>query len=630
MGVRSRGLHGVGSRVLRLRPRRGRILGGALGRVVAGAALVGSLIQPVSAQEVRAYLSASEVGLGRPFVLNVEISGVRQLEQEPEVPDLSAFAQYVGSGTSTSMQMAGGRTTVSLTVQYRYLATALGDYTIGPVRVSVGGRDLTTDPVSVTILDAPPHTTPSAEPGQGSFVEPGDVFVEVALDKRRVVENEPIIAEYRIFTRVNVESYTITGLPSATGFWTEELEQSDTPDVEQIVRDGQQYASAVVRRVALFPTGPGEKVLDPLTLEARVRVRRSRDLFGEALDPFSRLDPGGLFGSLIPVAVATRPVTIEVTEPPAAGRPAGFDGHVGPLTVSTSVDRDEVGANEAVTFTVSYAGSGNLRAIPAPPLEFPPELEVFPPEPRVEVGEGDETIRGSRSFDYVVIPRVAGEFELPGVEAASYDPRSRTYRTSSAPSIVLTVSGASGGPSLGGRIPSSVDAIREEIRFIHIGTPNFIRVGESVFGEPAFWVVLLLPMLAALMALGVRGHLERLEGDVAYARNRRAGRAARKRLAGARAVADQDARRFYAEVSKALTGFIADKANLAEAGLVRDELREIQERRGLSSDLLDEVFQLLDECDRQRFAPGGGPAPDSAEILDRARRLMAQLDRGLS
>ncbi|NNF29174.1 MAG: protein BatD, partial [Gemmatimonadetes bacterium] len=435
---------------------------------------------------------------------------------------------------------------------------------------------------------------------------------------------------YRIFSRVNVESYTITGLPSATGFWTEELEQSDTPEVEQVVRDGQQYASAVVRRVALFPTGPGEKVLDPLTLEARVRVRRSRDLFGDALDPFSRLDPGGLFGSLIPVTVATRPVAIEVVEPPSAGRPAGFDGHVGPLTVSTSIDRTDVGANEAVTFTVTYAGSGNLRAIPAPPLEFPPELEVFPPEPRVEVGEGEESIRGTRSFDYVVIPRVAGEFELPGVETASYDPRRGTYTTSSAPPIPLPVSGGSGGPTLGGRIPSSVDAIREEIRFIHIGTPSFLRVGDSPFGGPAFWIVLILPMVAALMALGVRGHLERLDGDVAYARNRRAGRAAKKRLAGARAVADQDARAFYAEVSKALTGFIADKSNLAEAGLVRDELREIQQRRGLSEELLEEVLELLDECDRQRFAPGAGPAPDSTEILDRARRLMADLDRGLS
>ncbi|MDH3223758.1 MAG: BatD family protein [Gemmatimonadota bacterium] len=581
----------------------------------------------MSSQQVRAYLSASEVGVGQPFVLNVEIAGVRQLEEEPAVPDLGAFASYVGSGTSTSMQMAGGRTTVSLTVQYRYLANAQGRHTIGPVMVTVAGQQFRTDPLTLTVLDAPPHGTP--EGGGESFVEPGDVFVEVEVDKRRVVENEPILVEYRIFTRVNVESYTISGLPSAPGFWTHELEQSDSPQVEQVVRDGQQYASAVVRRVALFPTSPGTKVLDPLTLEARVRIRRTRDLFGDVLDPFSRLDRGGLFGTLVPVSVATRPVTIEVIEPPASGRPPAFDGHVGPLEVSTRVDRSEVGANEAVTFTVAYSGSGNLRAITAPPLEFPPELEVFPPEARVEVGEGEASIRGTRVFDYVIIPRVSGVIELPGVETASYDPRRGTYRTSAAAPLTLTVTGAGTGPSVGGRLPSSVDAIREEIRFIHIGTPAFLRVGRSVAEGPLFWTILLLPMMAALLALGLRGHLERLEGDVAYARNRRASKAAKRRLAGARALSDSDARSFYAEVSKALTGFIADKLNLSEAGLVREQLREIHQQRGLSEDVLDEVLSLLDECDRQRFAPAGGRASDPKEVLARARRLMAELDRGL-
>ena len=63
---------------------------------------------------------------------------------------------------------------------------------------------------------------------------------------------------------------------------------------------------------------------------------------------------------------------------------------------------------------------------------------------------------------------------------------------------------------------------------------------------------------------------------------------------------------------------------------MRDQLREIQQRRGLSEALLDDVLALLDECDRQRFAPGGAPAAGSTEILDRARRLMSELDRGLS
>ena len=595
-------------------------------------ALLGLALAPMGAagQAVRAYLSADEVGVGRQFVLNVEVSGVRQLEEEPVVPDLSAFARYLGSGTSTSMQMSGGRTTVSLTVQYRFQAVTQGAHRIGPVEVAVNGRSFRTDPMTITVLDAPPHGATGGGDA-GELITDDDVFVEAEVTKRRVYENEPIVVEYRIFTRVNVESYTITGLPAATGFWTEELEQSDSPEVEQVTRNGVQYASAVVRRVALFPTGIGSKVLDPLTLEARVRIRRrSRDLFGDLLDPFGNLDRSGLFGTLVPVTVATSPVSIEVMGLPSEARPESFSGHVGPLRVTTSVDRAEVPANEAVTFTVEYAGAGNLRSIPAPDIDFPAELEVFPPEAAVQAEEGGGSVQGSRRFDYVVIPRVPGEVVLPGVEVAAFDAGSRRYRVSGAEPIPLTVTGVGDEVGIGARLPTSVDAIREEIRFIHLGVPRLVRVGRSVFDTPVFWVVLLLPMFGALAALGLRGHWDRLEGDVAYARLRKAGRAARKRLGAAKRHASGDARAFYGEVAGAMTGFLADKLNLSEAGLVRDQLAKVQRERGVSQDLLDEVFDLLDECDRQRFAPSSSEARDPEAVLKRAKGLMARLDRELS
>ena len=62
--------------------------------------------------EVRAFLSASQVGVGRQFVLNVEVTGTQQLDGQPELPDMDDFADYLGSGSSSSFQMANGRTTV--------------------------------------------------------------------------------------------------------------------------------------------------------------------------------------------------------------------------------------------------------------------------------------------------------------------------------------------------------------------------------------------------------------------------------------------------------------------------------------------------------------------------------------
>ena len=597
--------------------------GGALALAAAAALWTGA--QDVG---VRAYLSAPQVGVGQQFVLNVEVSGTQQLDGDPVLPAMEGFARYLGAGTSTSMQIVNGRTTVSLTHQYRFLATQEGTFEIGAVRVPAGDRVLETEPVSLVVSDAPQPGTgaaPGAEGGPADAVAPDDLFVETTVSKTRAFENEPVTVEYRIMTLVNVESYSITDLPLATGFLTEELEQPESPRVEHVTRNGRQYVSAVVRRTVLFPTGPGTKTLDPLGLEAQVRTRnRSFDPFG---DIFGR---SGLLDRRVPVAVASRPVEIEVLPLPPSGRPASFRGHVGGLAVSTSVDRSTVQANEAVTFRVAMEGTGNLRSLSPPEIDFPAELEVFPPEASTRVSPGGGSLEGARTFDYVLVPRVPGRMTLPLVEVSSFDTNAQAYRTSRAGPIELAVEGGDAVAEGAGAVPSAVSSVREEIRFIHMGEVRFAPVGRRLVAAPGFWVALLLPVAAVAGAGAYRRHRDRLEGDVAYARTRRAGRMAKKRLAKAKELASGDPREFHAEVAGALQGFLADKMNVSAASLVRDEVGRVAAARGVSAKTLERLFECLDHCDRQRFAPAGTEREPPEELLERAARLMAELAKELS
>ena len=596
------------------------------------------------AQEVqaRAYLSTPQVGVGRQFVVNVEVAGTQQLEGEPVLPAMDDFARYLGAGTSTSMQIVNGRTSVSLTYQYRFLATQEGDFEIGAVRVPVGGQVLETEPLTLVVSDAPSPTTgagPGARPGAGPGARPGagasaddsgaslapdDLFVEGVVSKTRAFENEPVTVEYRLFTLVNVESYSITDLPLATGFLTEELEQPDSPTVERLIRNGREYVSAVIRRVVLFPTGPGRKTLDPLGLEAQVRVRN------RSFDPFGDIFGRGLLDSRVPVAVASRPIEIEVLPLPASGKPDSFGGHVGELVVSTSVDRAAVQANEAVTFRVEMEGTGNLRALSPPEIDFPAEFEVFPPEASARIAPGGGSLQGVRSFEYVLVPRVPGRLTLPPVEASSFDPGSRTYHSTRAGSIELVVEGGASAAEGEGAVPSAVERVREEIRFIHAGSVRFAPVGQRLVATPGFWAALLLPAAAVAGAGAYRRRRDRLEGDVAYARTRRAARRAKKRLAKAKGLASGDPRAFYAEVAGALQGFLADKLNVSAASLVREEIARSAAARGVSADTLERLFACLDHCDRQCFAPTGAERESPEVALERAASLMAEFDRELS
>jgi len=585
---------------------------------------------PTLAQDVsvRAYLSQNEVGINRQFVLNVEVSGTQQVSSEPELPDMDAFAVYLGSGTSTSMQMIGGRTTVSVTFQFRFQAISEGSFEIGPVRVEAGGRVLETEPLTIMVTRSPAQSQsqPPGAAGGATEIGPRDLFVTADVSKRRAYENEAIIVEYRIYTRVDVSSYSITRLPSTAGFWVEQHEQPSSPEVERVVRDGLQYATAVIRKVAMFPTSPGTKTIAPLSVEMQVRMQaRSRDPF----EDFFRMP--SLFENRVPVVVASEPVEIEVLPLPEAGRPRDFSGLVGEFEIAATLDKDRVQTNEALTYRVRVEGSGNLRTLSEPNISFPADFEVYPPEISEQIGDAGSEIRGSKTFEYVLIPRAPGRRELQPVELNYFDVGRGTYASAATRPIEVEITGeVAEGPTISGRPRANIDLLRQDIRFIRIAAPQLRQVDRSPFRSEGFWSFLVVPLIAVGGAWGYRRHRDRIEGDVAYARHRRADRLARRRLRHARALLSPDNQReFVAEVGRALEGFLGDKLNLSEAGLIRETARSALMERGASEDLVGEYLSCLEICDRQRFAPVDASLDEMQSLLGRAERAMADLAGGL-
>jgi hypothetical protein len=182
------------------------------------------------------------------------------------------------------------------------------------------------------------------------------------------------------------------------------------------------------------------------------------------------------------------------------------------------------------------------------------------------------------------------------------------------------------GPST--LVRGGVATLREDIRFIHLGPAKLAPIDRSIFDGAGSWVILLLPLCAILGAVGLRLHRDRIEQNPAFARRRRAGRIANARLGRARRLAGGDApKEFYAEVATALRGFVADKLDVAEAGMQMKDALEHLRNRGVPDRLLEEVSACLSHCDRQRFAPPERKAGEEARFLDRVGKAMTDLNR---
>ena len=139
----------------------------------------------------------------------------------------------------------------------------------------------------------------------------------------------------------------------------------------------------------------------------------------------------------------------------------------------------------------------------APVIDFPGDFEVFPPEVTESIDRTGSRIRGSRTYEYVLIPRSPGEKTIPPVEMSYFDAESALYATSASQPLRLDVTG---DPVIGAPIGrAGVETLREDIRFIQIGPPSLGALGGSLADAPGFWIVFLMPLAALLGAWAYEG-----------------------------------------------------------------------------------------------------------------------------
>ena len=592
--------------------------------------LAAGLARPglVQAQELtlQAYVDRTQIPLNQQFSLTVELSGRdAQRAPEPAVPDLSDFAVFLGTSSGMSTQIINSQISVSRTFTHRYVATKEGSFTIPAIQIAYRGKTFQTQPIPIQIVKA---QTPGSRSSSNNLEDL--LFLKALVNKRRVYQNEPVIVTYKIYTAVNIQSYGIKQLPNTVGFWSEEFTMPARPPLSSEIINGRRFRVATIRKIALFPQEPGEKTLDPMIVECEVRLprqRRSRDPFESFFD-----DPFFSLGRTVTRSVASNRVKIEVLPLPEANRPLDFSGAVGRFTLSAEVDKSRVKTNEAVTFKLTISGVGNIQILPEPKVSWPSDFEVYDPKITEKVNRSGAQITGSKTYEYVLIPRYPGAQVIKPVSFSYFDLREQAYKTLSSPSIQLNV--VRGDEPLV-HVPMAaskedVELIGQDIRFIQTRLPEFQRIGDVFYKRLGFAATLAFPLLALAGALVYRRHQERLSADVAYARSRKANQMALKRLRQAnKALRHGDSKAFYAEVSKALTGFIADKLNVPAAGLITDEVASLLQAKNIRPETITQYLDCLRTCDFKRFAPTDADESEMKAFFEQARKAIIALEKEL-
>ncbi|MGH7600166.1 MAG: BatD family protein [bacterium] len=590
---------------------------------------------PLQAQNVSitASVDKTHIGLNEDFTLIVEVSGDAA---EPKLPDMNTFAALAGTSSSQNIQIINGRMSSSRTYQYTFFARAAGKFTINAVEVEVKGQVYKSQPIEIEIASsssggAAPQTPPG---GRGQPGEPpppnleGNLYLDAKVDRSRVFQNEPVVIRYKIYTRLNISSYGISSAPNFGGFWVEEFPAPQQPRTYRETIEGQTYLVAEIKKTALFPQTVGKKNLEPLVIECEVQLprRRSRDIFDDFFnDPF--------LARTSRQKISSRPIEIEVLPLPEEGKPANFSGAVGNFSLTTSVDRAQVKTNEAITLKVSARGVGNIKVLPQPQIDLPADFEVYDPKVSDKIDYSNDQISGSKTWEFVIVPRFQGSHEIKPVALSYFDPRAKTYRVASTVPIALTVEKGAGdyaAPSGSGVSKEDVRLLGQDIRFIAKATLPFRPLQKVPYARPWFLLAAAAPVLALFLAFFYERHREKLSTNIAYARSRKAGSLAQKQLAAAKKLLQKnDEKSFYAEVQRALMGFLGNKLNVAEAGFITDSVERMLAEKRVNAETIHQYLDCLHTCDFQRFAPAQSNGKVMNEFYEQARRAIEAMEKAL-
>jgi hypothetical protein len=266
-----------------------------------------------------------------------------------------------------------------------------------------------------------------------------------------------------------------------------------------------------------------------------------------------------------------------------------------------------------------------MKTVPAPDLVSFDDFKIYESESAESTYVQGDKIVGTKTWEYVLVPTSGGEVEIPAVRMSAFDPAAEQYAMLATDSIPLQVEATDLDQALamGGDMQIAKERVRlrqRDIRWVK-PLPGRLRTeGAAPWARPWFLAAHVVPLVAVAGSVAFRRHREKLRSDVRYARRRQAARAAAKRLAASQAALSRgDVGAFYAELSAALRGYVADRLHLAAANLDEAAVRSGLARVGLPDEVSGELFELLGICDSARFSPLGSDAGRAAVVAARAR-----------
>lgn len=550
----------------------------------------------------------SQVIEGYKFSITYVLENSPEYPQNIEIKEIPncrfLFGPAIMQSSSDITTNGKRRHSSSVRYTYTYRAEKQGTVKISAANAIVGGKTLSTRPVSLEIL--PPDRSATNTSGNRTQsvqvydidtqtadkpIGHNDVFVRIVLSKPSAYVQEGVLCSIKLYSKYQISKFLTNVQPSYNGFMAQEVPVQLQGKFENV--NGENYYSYVVKQSVLFPQQSGQLKISSGSYELTVvQFETINTAFGRMRSPVEKT-----------IKLQSNSASLDVRELPTP-RPADFIGAVGNFKVSCVLPESQVRTNEASSVKIVVSGSGNLKGLTMPKFNFPSQFDMYDPQTVVSANPSGSTLTGKVEAEYTFVPQSVGTFKIEGTSFSYFNPATEKYEHVNIEGFNLNV--AKGTASSAVRYNHEP---MKDILPIYTGEMHLSKDVAYILGgwhNVLFYVVLSVVFL--FVAFLYRRTLK-LRANEMLMKKKGANKVANKRLKRAKrfmqkGLSDQ----FYEEMLTALWGYFSDKLSIPVSELNRDNISKELANYGMNEADIDRIISILDECEFARYAQSAAMA----------------------
>ena len=516
------------------------------------------------------------------------------------------------SSSSSSYSFVNGESKSEITTTYSYYVSASkeGNYTISSASVNANKKTISSNPLTIKVVKGKKQENNNIEK---------NLFITVNTTKKNIIVGEQIIVSYKLHTRLELENTELSQLPNLNGFWKKDLESSSRFKREVI--DGIPYNTAIIKKTVLTAQKSGKLEIDPIKVTCSIRITNQRN----------RRDPFANFFNTYNVKeeiISSKKITINVKDLPSP-KPSNFSGGVGNFEISSKTDKNELNANDALTYTIKLTGTGNIELIKPFIIDFPKDFEVYDPKITEKIFQGGNK-RSIKTFEYLLIPRYKGDYKIPSYNFSFFDTKQKKYVTKKTQVHNINVLKSNNDE---GNITSfsqqKIESINNDINYIKNSTIFSEKTNQTISLNVLYFLfflpLILMVLLSIILSVRNKNPLNLIDK-----KHKLAKKIASKRLKKANEFLNtKNYDGFYEEIEKSLWGYFSDKFKVDIINLSKDSINDYFTKHQISKDVKNQFIDLINRCELERYSPVSNKSEQVNSLLSEAEKIIINVEAEL-